>query len=338
MKNLARSKTESRSDDLGPRLHSGQFDEDIALPDCLLDTYIEYDDAQDDHDAEVDDNAHASQPDAEENSTKTYLREIGRHKLLNGQEEIELARATRTGDAKARRKLIQSNLRLVVSIARKYNNCGIGFQDLIQEGNLGLIRAAEKFDPERGCKFSTYATWWIRQGITRAIANKSRTIRIPVHLNEVMRKLGKTVRSCGEKLGRYPTLDEIVEASGFDKQKVCLAFESHRGLYSLDTVAKEGADRTLGDMIQDEQILPPEDDAAARLLKKDVQDVLCCLTEREQAVIKLRFGLDTGETLTLAQTGRLLQLTPERIRQLEVKAMKKLRSNTRIAELKEYLN
>lgn len=274
----------------------------------------------------------------EEDSTKVYLREIGRHKLLNGREEIELARATRAGDEIARRKLVQSNLRLVVSIARRYLNRGIMFQDLIQEGNLGLIRATEKFDPERGYKFSTYATWWIRQSITRAIANKSRAIRIPVHMTEVMSRLCKVVRSCAETLGRRPTMEEIVSASGLEREKVLLAFGASKNLLSLDATTKEGFDRTLGDLLQDENLAPPEEMAASQLLTKDVKELLLCLTTQEQDVINLRFGLNTGKPMTLAESGLVLNLSRERVRQIEFKAMKKLRTNSRVSGMKGYLN
>lgn len=274
----------------------------------------------------------------EEDSTKVYLREIGRHKLLNGREEIELARATRLGNEMARRKLVQSNLRLVVSIARRYLNRGISFQDLIQEGNLGLIRATEKFDPERGYKFSTYATWWIRQSITRAIANKSRAIRIPVHMTEVMSRLCKVVRQCAETLGRRPTLEEIVESSGLEREKVLLAFGASKGLLSLDATTKDGFDRTLGDMLQDENLPPPEDLAASQLLTKDIRELLLCLSSQEQDVINLRFGLKSGRPMTLAESGQVLGLSRERVRQIEFKAMKKLRNNQRVTGLKGYLN
>ncbi|HEY9791694.1 MAG TPA: sigma-70 family RNA polymerase sigma factor [Candidatus Obscuribacterales bacterium] len=290
-----------------------------------------------DEDAEEEEEAKADHF-VEEDSTKVYLREIGRHKLLSGREEIELARATRAGDEIARRKLVQSNLRLVVSIARRYINRGIGFQDLIQEGNLGLIRATEKFDPERGYKFSTYATWWIRQSITRAIANKSRAIRIPVHMTEVMSRLCKVVRTLAERTGRRPTLEEIVEEAGLERDKVLLAFGASKGLLSLDATTKDGFDRTLGDMLQDENLLPPEEEAASQLLTRDIHDLLQSLTGQEQDVINLRFGLKSGRPLTLAESGQVLGLSRERVRQIEFKAMKKLRNNNRVVGLKGYLN
>lgn len=273
----------------------------------------------------------------EEDSTKVYLREIGRHKLLNGREEIELARATRAGSEAARRKLVQANLRLVVSIARRYINRGITFQDLIQEGNLGLIRATEKFDPERGYKFSTYATWWIRQSITRALANKSRAIRIPVHMTEVMSRLSKVVRSCAEKFGRRPTLEEIVEHSGIEREKVLLAFGASKNLLSLDQTTKEGFDRTLAELLEDESGVSPEDSAASTLLSKDIRELLQILTPQERDVINLRFGLNSGDPMTLAESGAVLGLSRERVRQIEFKAMKKMRTNSRCSEMRHYL-
>jgi RNA polymerase primary sigma factor len=302
---------------------------------------IDLDDAfgfDDDDEEEVEDPKVTGDYFVEEDSTKVYLREIGRHKLLNGREEIELARATRAGNETARRKLVQSNLRLVVSIARRYINRGIGFQDLIQEGNLGLIRATEKFDPERGYKFSTYATWWIRQSITRAIANKSRAIRIPVHMTEVMSRLCKVVRTLAERKGCRPTLEEIVEESGLEREKVLLAFGASKGLLSLDATTKEGFDRTLGDLLEDENLLPPEEQAATQLLTTDIRELLQCLGSQEQDVINLRFGLKTGSPMTLAESGTVLGLSRERVRQIEFKAMKKLRNNQRVAGLKGYLN
>lgn len=274
----------------------------------------------------------------EEDSTKVYLREIGKHKLLSGREEIELARATRSGDEMARRKLVQSNLRLVVSIARRYINRGIGFQDLIQEGNLGLIRATEKFDPERGYKFSTYATWWIRQSITRAIANKSRAIRIPVHMTEVMSRLCKVVRTLAETKSRRPTMEEIVEASGIDRDKVMLAFGASKGLLSLDASGQDGFDRTLGEILEDDRLPQPEEAATSELLSRDVKVLLQRLNPTEQAVIKLRFGLDDGMPRTLAEAGQILSLSRERVRQIEFKAMKKLKNDNQVMGLRGYLN
>ena len=276
-------------------------------------------------------------PVVEEDSVKTYLREISRHKLLNGREEIELARAIRSGDSKARRKLIQSNLRLVVSIAKRYTNHGLSFQDLIQEGSLGLIRAVEKFDPERGNKFSTYATWWIRQAITRALANKSRTIRVPVHMNDVLNKLRKVVRELSQELGRRPNIDELVKASGLERDKVMLAFGASRSLLSLDAACGEDSDNTLSDIIEDEGAPQPDEAAATQLLTSHVDALLSGLTTRERDVIELRYGLHNDRSLSLEELGRVLGLTRERVRQIEIRAMQKLRRNTQESDLREYL-
>jgi RNA polymerase primary sigma factor len=273
----------------------------------------------------------------EEDSVKTYLREISRHKLLNGREEIELARAIRNGDKVARRKLIQANLRLVVSIAKRYTNHGLSFQDLIQEGSLGLIRAVEKFDPEKGNKFSTYATWWIRQAVTRALANKSRTIRVPVHMNDVINKLRKVVRLLAQELGRRPTMEELVESSGLEKEKVQLAFSASKTLLSLDAACGEESDNTLSDLIQDDHIASPDEAAATQLLSTHVDELLGHLTARERDVITLRYGLQTDRSLSLEELGRVLGLTRERVRQIEMKAMQKLRKNQQVAGLREFL-
>jgi RNA polymerase primary sigma factor len=280
----------------------------------------------------------SSRPALEEDSTKTYLREIGRHRLLNGREEIELARAAKVGDERARGKLIQANLRLVVSIARKYINRGLTFQDLIQEGSLGLIRAVEKFDPEKGFKFSTYATWWIRQAITRALADKSRAIRVPVHMNERLSKLRKVIRQQREKLGRAPDLDELSAATGMAKDKLQQVLGASKNLLSLDAVYREGFDSTLGEMIEDESSRQPEDTASEQLLSRDIDNLLSQLAPQERDVIALRFGLKGGQPLTLEESGKRLGYSRERVRQIEFKAMKKLRNNTRAAGLKEYLH
>jgi RNA polymerase primary sigma factor len=274
----------------------------------------------------------------EEDSLKVYLREIGRHRLLNGTEEIELGRAVRDGNIEARRKLIQSNLRLVVSIAKRYNNRGLSFQDLIQEGGLGLIRAVEKFDPERGYKFSTYATWWIRQAITRALADKSRGIRVPVHVGESMSKLRKLVRQMVEDLGRKPTMDEIVARSGLSREKVMLTIGAFRELLSLDSKLRDESDTLLSDMIEDKSRPNPEAVAEEGLLSSQVSSLLSRLSMREQDIIRLRYGLECDSPKSLEELSQLLGVSRERVRQIECRALKKLRKDNQARDLMDNLN
>lgn len=281
----------------------------------------------------------ADEPTAvEEDSLKVYLREIGRHKLLNGTEEIELGRAVRDGDAEARGRLIQANLRLVVSIAKRYNNRGLSFQDLIQEGGLGLIRAVEKFDPERGYKFSTYATWWIRQAITRALADKSRGIRVPVHVGESMSKLRKLVRTMAEEMGRKPTMDEIVVRSGLSREKVMLTIGAFRELLSLDSKLRDESDTLLADMIEDKSLPHPETVAEESLLSRHVNTLLSRLSSREQDIIKLRYGLEHESPKSLEELSQLLGVSRERVRQIECRALKKLRKDDQARNLMDNLN
>ena len=273
-----------------------------------------------------------------DDSVKMYLREIGRVPLLNAKQEIELARAIQKNDIKAKRKLVRHNLRLVVSIAKKYINRGLPFLDLIQEGNLGLIRAAEKFDPERGYKFSTYATWWIRQGITRSLSDKSRTIRVPVHMVETINKFKKIARKLGQELNRRPTEIELAEVMEVTPQKIKEIVAAMRTPVSLEAPINKEEDGKLEDFIADPYTnRRPENAATDQLLADDILRVLDTLTPKEQAVIQLRFGLDSGQERTLEEVGRLLGITRERVRQLEFRALKKLRHPERAVRLKDYL-
>ena len=268
-----------------------------------------------------------------EDSCKTYLREIGRHKLLTGKEEIELSRAMKDGDEAARRKLISSNLRLVVSIAKRYRDKGLAFQDVIQEGSMGLIRATEKFDPEKGYRFSTYATWWIRQAITRALADKSRAVRLPVHMNDALSQVRKAVKSLSQKLDRRPTLEELALATEMNITKLHLVLDADKKLVSLDASFNDDQDVPLSHFIEDENSQAPEDSVTEVLLVEGVEKILSKLTPREREVISMKFGLSSGEPMTLEQVGQRLGVSRERVRQIQFKVMRKLRSNTELAQL-----
>ena len=271
---------------------------------------------------------------------RMYLREIGRIKLLTAEEEIELAKKILNGgDAglKAKKKLVQSNLRLVVSIAKKYVGRGMLFLDLIQEGNLGLIRAAEKFDHERGYKFSTYATWWIRQAITRAIADQARTIRIPVHMVETINKLKKVTRKLAQELTRKPTEEELAQEMNISISKLRDIIKVAQEPLSLETPIGKEEDSRLGDFIEDKDADAPVKTVAHELLREDLADVLSGLSAREKDVLRLRFGMDDGRQRTLEEVGQLFGVTRERIRQIEAKALRKLRHTNRSKRLKEYI-
>ncbi len=269
---------------------------------------------------------------------RMYLKEIGRVNLLTSSEEIELAKRMALGDEEAKRKLAEANLRLVVSIAKRYVGRGMLFLDLIQEGNLGLIKAIDKFDYEKGFKFSTYATWWIRQAITRAIADQARTIRIPVHMVETINKYVRISRQLLQELGRDPKPEEIAERMGIPLEKIREIQKISLDPVSLETPIGEEEDSHLGDFVEDEGALSPPDSAAFMLLKKQLAEVLDTLTEREKKVLSLRFGLDDGRSRTLEEVGKEFGVTRERIRQIEAKALRKLKHPSRSKKLKDFLD
>jgi len=268
---------------------------------------------------------------------RMYLKEIGKIPLLSSEEEIELAKAIEQGDEEAKRRLAEANLRLVVSIAKKYVGRGMLFLDLIQEGNLGLIKAVEKFDYRKGYKFSTYATWWIRQAITRAIADQARTIRIPVHMVETINKLIRISRQLVQDLGREPLPEEIAEEMNISEERVREILKIAQEPVSLETPIGEEDDSHLGDFIEDHEAQAPADAAAFELLKEQLEDVLDTLSSREEKVLRLRFGLDDGRSRTLEEVGQYFGVTRERIRQIEAKALRKLRHPMRSKRLRDYL-
>lgn len=273
-----------------------------------------------------------------EDPVRMYLKEIGKVPLLTAEEEIDLAKRMEAGDEEAKKRLAEANLRLVVSIAKRYVGRGMLFLDLIQEGNLGLIKAVEKFDYNKGFKFSTYATWWIRQAITRAIADQARTIRIPVHMVETINKLVRVSRQLLQELGREPTPEEIAERMEIPVERVREILKISQEPVSLETPIGEEEDSHLGDFIQDDNVPVPAEAAAFTLLKEQLVEVLGTLTEREQKVLRLRFGLDDGRARTLEEVGKEFNVTRERIRQIEAKALRKLRHPSRSRKLKDYLD
>ena len=276
--------------------------------------------------------------DVADDSVRLYLREIGKIPLLKADEELALAKKVQTGSKAAKDAMAEANMRLVVSIAKRYVGRGLDLLDLIQEGNTGLLRAVEKFDPDRGFKFSTYATWWIRQAITRAIADQARTIRIPVHMVETINKLLRTQRRLTQELNREPTNEEIAVAMEMDVDKVEHIMKIKQDISSLDaSVRDDEEDSVLGDFIEDEEAKTPTESASEQLLKEQVKRILSSLTEREQKILRLRFGLDDGKSHTLEEVGQEFAVTRERIRQIEAKALAKLRKNKDTRKLHEYL-
>ncbi|MES2631265.1 MAG: RNA polymerase sigma factor RpoD [Patescibacteria group bacterium] len=279
--------------------------------------------------------------DASDDSVRLYLREIGKIPLLNAEEELALAQRVVAGEKKAKDKMAEANMRLVVSIAKRYSGRGLDFLDLIQEGNTGLLRAVEKFDPDKGFKFSTYATWWIRQAITRAIADQARTIRIPVHMVETINKLLRTQRRMTQELNREPTIEELAKELEMEPEKVEYVMKIKQDITSLDAgVGRDGDDEdsVLRDFIEDEDSATPEESAASQLLKEQVQAILSTLSDREQKIIKMRFGLENGKSHTLEEVGQEFAVTRERIRQIEAKALAKLRKHKDSKKLHEYLS
>lgn len=268
---------------------------------------------------------------------RMYLKEIGKIDLLTGEEEVELAKRMGAGDEEAKKHLAEANLRLVVSIAKRYVGRGMLFLDLIQEGNLGLMKAVEKFDYKKGFKFSTYATWWIRQAITRSIADQARTIRVPVHMVETINKLVRVQRQLVQELGRDPTPEEIGEELDMEVERVREIMKIAQEPVSLETPIGEEEDSHLGDFIPDEEVLAPADAATFTMLREQLIDVLGSLTDREQKVLRLRFGLDDGRARTLEEVGKEFNVTRERIRQIEAKALRKLRHPSRSKKLKDFL-
>ncbi len=293
--------------------------------------------AEDEEEIVLDDKAYLD--DIADDSVRLYLREIGKIPLLKADEELALAQRVVAGDKDAKDKMAEANMRLVVSIAKRYVGRGLDLLDLIQEGNTGLLRAVEKFDPDKGFKFSTYATWWIRQAITRAIADQARVIRIPVHMFETINKLLRTQRRLTQELNREPTNEEIAKAMEMEVEKVEHIMKIKQDIHSLDaSVRDDEEDSVLGDFIEDDETVSPEESATNQLLKEHVKDMLSGLTEREQKILKLRFGLEDGKSHTLEEVGQEFSVTRERIRQIEAKALAKLRKHKDARKLHDYIS
>jgi RNA polymerase primary sigma factor len=321
------------------RLYTELADANVAVataepdPENFTDEWL----PEDDEDEPLVDTS-AYDEDVHDDSVRLYLREIGKIPLLSSEEELELAKRVASGEKEAKDKMAEANMRLVVSIAKRYVGRGLDLLDLIQEGNTGLLRAVEKFDPDKGFKFSTYATWWIRQAITRAIADQARTIRIPVHMVETINKLLRTQRRLTQELNREPTNEEIASAMEIEVDKVEHIMKIKQDISSLDASIRDNEDDSvLADFIEDEDTVTPEESATSQLLKEQVKDMLNVLTEREQKIIRLRFGLEDGKSHTLEEVGGEFQVTRERIRQIEAKALAKLRKHRDAKKLHDYI-
>ncbi len=326
--------------DVLERLYADMADEDIELIPAAEPTPAEISDEwaveEDTEEILPEDTSYID--DIADDSVRLYLREIGKIPLLTAEEELALAKKVKSGSKQAKDQMAEANMRLVVSIAKRYVGRGLDLLDLIQEGNTGLLRAVEKFDPDRGFKFSTYATWWIRQAITRAIADQARTIRIPVHMVETINKLLRTQRRLTQELNREPTNEEIAAAMEMDVDKVEHIMKIKQDISSLDaSVRDDEEDSVLGDFIEDEEAKTPTESASEQLLKEQVKQILGTLTEREQKILKLRFGLEDGKSHTLEEVGQEFSVTRERIRQIEAKALAKLRKHKDTRRLHEYL-
>ena len=308
----------------------------VTLDEPTADVFTDEWVAEDEEEIFVDQSAFLD--DVSDDSVRLYLREIGKIPLLTAEEELKLAHEVVAGEKRAKDKMAEANMRLVVSIAKRYVGRGLDLLDLIQEGNTGLLRAVEKFDPDKGFKFSTYATWWIRQAITRAIADQARTIRIPVHMVETINKLLRTQRRLTQELNREPTNEEIAKEMDIEVDKVEHIMKIKQDIHSLDqSVRDDEEDSVLGDFVEDEDTISPEESAANQLLKEQVKDLLGSLSEREQKIIRLRFGLEDGKSHTLEEVGQEFSVTRERIRQIEAKALAKLRKHKDSKRLLDYI-
>ena len=316
-------------------------DDETAVEENLLPDDMDPDEEDLEEEDEVEETIDDSYlDDVSDDSVRMYLREIGKIPLLTQEEELKLAKQVVKGNKKAKDKMAEANMRLVVSIAKRYGGRGLDFLDLIQEGNTGLLRAVEKFDPDRGFKFSTYATWWIRQAITRAIADQARTIRIPVHMVETINKLLRIQRRMTQELNREPTIDELAKEMDETPEKIKYVMKIKQDISSLDaTIGRDGEDEdsVLGNFIEDESAERPEEAASTQLLKEQIFEVLENLSDREQKILRMRFGLDGGQSHTLEEVGQEFDVTRERIRQIEAKAVNKLRKHKDVKKLREYL-